>query len=158
MTIIKYILKVIAVAVVMQGTGYAQYSGGGGSGVGCTPTGTPQLGYVITGIDGTTCSWQTVGGASVDTNTVKNATYVAISGTNTLTGTTTTTYPGVYAAGQAVEFVAANTNSGAVTININSLGAVALTKRGSTALAAGNLVAGTGYRALYDGTQFEVIG
>lgn len=132
---------------------------GSGNSIGCTPTGTPLAGYVPTGIDGSTCSWQAIGGASVDANTIKNAWFLTDGGSaNAVTGTTSTAFPGAYALGQAIIFKAAATNSSATTININSLGNKNLTKNGSTALAAGNKVSGTNYLAVYDGTQFQVIG
>ncbi len=114
---------------------------------------------MLTSTGGTGCSWQTVGGASVDNNTLKNAAYIAdLSGSaNTISGTTATTFPGAYAAGQSVIVKVANTNTGATTININTLGAKAVTKNGNTALAAGNLVAGNDYLMTYDGTEFEVL-
>ena len=125
----------------------------------CTLSGSATSGYVLTSTGGTGCSWQTVGGASVDNNTLKNAAYIAdLSGSaNTISGTTATTFPGAYAAGQSVIVKVANTNTGATTININTLGAKAVTKNGNTALAAGNLVAGNDYLMTYDGTEFEVL-
>jgi hypothetical protein len=54
-------------------------------------------------------------------------------------------------------FVAAGTNTGAVTLNINSLGAKAVTRDGSTALAAGDIVSGEVVVVVYDGTRFQVV-
>jgi hypothetical protein len=54
-------------------------------------------------------------------------------------------------------FSPAATNTGAVTINIDSLGAKAITKNGSTALAAGDLTSGKVAVVVYDGTQFQLI-
>ena len=126
----------------------------------CTLSGTQTTGYVLTATNGgTACAWQTVGGASVDNNTLKNAQFIndlSVSA-NTITGTTATTFPGAYAKGQSVIVQVANTNTGATTININTLGAKAVTKNGNTALAAGNLVAGNDYLMTYDGTEFEVL-
>lgn len=96
--------------------------------------------------------------ATVDNNTIKNAEYcpdTSVSA-NTITCTTTTTFPGAYAAGQSVRVLLANAVTGATTININSLGAKAVTKNGSTALASGDLSAGTVYTLTYDGTRFVV--
>tara|TARA_R110000868_G_scaffold96848_6_gene266367 strand:+ start:715 stop:2127 length:1413 start_codon:yes stop_codon:yes gene_type:complete len=63
-----------------------------------------------------------------------------------------------YTAGDAyvVKFTSANT--GASTININSLGAKSLTKSVSTALAGGDILAGQEFVIVYDGTRFQVIG
>lgn len=125
----------------------------------CTFTGGPgSNGYTLqsNGLGG--CSFQTAGGASVDASTVKNAIYVPDGGTaNAITGTTTTTFPG-YVTGQFYTFKKNVTNTSATTINISAAGVKSVTKNGSTALAAGNLVAGTTYVAVYDGTQVQVLG
>jgi len=81
----------------------------------------------------------------------------SVSGTNTIVAVTATPYQAL-AAGFLVRFIPANTNSGAVTLNVNSIGAKAVTKNGTTALAGGELLAGKEYVALYDGTRFQVIG
>ena len=126
----------------------------------CTLSGTQTTGYVLTATNGgTSCAWQTVGGASVDNNTLKNAAFIqdlSVSA-NSITGTTATAFPGAYAKGQSIIVQVANTNTGATTINVNTLGAKAVTKNGNTALAAGNLVAGNDYLMVYDGTEFEVL-
>lgn len=81
----------------------------------------------------------------------------SVAGTDTITASAS---PAVtaYAAGQTFRFVPANTNTGAVTININSTGAKAITRNGTTALAAGNLATSTVYQITYDGTQFQLTG
>jgi len=104
----------------------------------------------------TTTSGCSTGGA-VDNNTVKNAAYCPDTGsTNTLVCTTATTFPAAYAAGQAIWVKVANGNTGTTTININSLGAVSVTKNGMTGLASGDLAAGGMYLLMYDGTEFQV--
>lgn len=62
-----------------------------------------------------------------------------------------------YADGERLRIKASFANSGAATINVNGLGAKALTKNGTTALASGDLVSGTIYDIQYDGTQFQVL-
>lgn len=62
-----------------------------------------------------------------------------------------------YAAGQEFHFVAAGDNTGAVTLNINSLGAKDVTKRGTTALASGDIKSGQVVLVEYDGTRFQVV-
>lgn len=124
----------------------------------CVVSGTQSTGYVLTATDNATgCDWEAVGGATVDANTLKNAWYIADGGSaNGITGTPTTTFPGAYAAGQAVLVKMNATNSGATTIDIASLGTKAVTKNGAAALAAGNLVNGRTYLMVYDGTRFQV--
>ena len=153
-------MKSFFLALSITVAAFGQYTGGGGgSSIGCTPTGSLSNGYVITATSASACQWQAVGGASVDANTIKNAHYISdVGSANAVIGTTTTAFPGAYATGQSVWFVAAATNTGATTININSLGNKNLTKAGATTLAAGNKVSGVGYLAVYDGTQFQLVG
>jgi hypothetical protein len=81
---------------------------------------------------------------------------VTVTGTNTYTGTITPTLT-AYTAGNTFTFVVPNTNTGACTINIDGLGAKAITRDGSTALVAGDLVANSEVAIVYDGTQFQVL-
>lgn len=83
-------------------------------------------------------------------------TIATVSGTDTLTGTLTPAIT-AYATGNLFSFVAANTNTGATTINLNSLGAKSITKLGTSALIAGDLVSGQVYLIEYDGTRFQLI-
>jgi hypothetical protein len=79
-----------------------------------------------------------------------------IAGTDTITGTMSPTLT-AYAAGQLFYFVAGGANTGAVTLNIDSLGAKAITRDGSTALAAGDINSGEIVVVIYDGTRFQMI-
>lgn len=63
-----------------------------------------------------------------------------------------------YTAGDAYVVKFTNANSGASTININTLGAKGLKKSVSTALASGDILAGQEFIIVYDGTNFQVIG
>lgn len=83
--------------------------------------------------------------------------FLNVSGTDTITATVSPSLT-AYASGQMFAFVAANTNTGAVTINISSLGAKSITKNGTTALVASDLTANYLYVVVYDGTQFQVVG
>jgi len=83
-------------------------------------------------------------------------TIATVSGTDTLTGSLTPAIT-AYATGNLFSFVAVATNTGATTINLNSLGAKSITKSGTTALAAGDLVIGQVYLIEYDGTRFQLI-
>lgn len=90
---------------------------------------------------------------------VQNSTgsFLTVSGTDTITATVTPSLT-AYAVGQTFKFIAAATNTGAVTINISALGAKSIVKNGSTALSAGELVSGAMYQIVYDGTNFQLIG
>ena len=83
-------------------------------------------------------------------------TIATVSGTDTLTGSLTPAIA-AYATGNLFSFVAAATNTGATTINLNSLGAKSITKSGTTALVAGDIVSGQVYLIEYDGTRFQLI-
>lgn len=83
-------------------------------------------------------------------------TWLTVSGTNTITATATPTVA-AYATGQTFRFLPAASNTGAVTINVDGVGAKAITKSGSTALTAGDLSAGVSVQVTYDGTQFQLI-
>jgi len=77
---------------------------------------------------------------------------------NAIQLTFTTTAPSAYAKYMLVYFVAANANTGATTLQINSLGAKSLVDWAGNALASGALQAGRAYLAVYDGTQFRMLG
>lgn len=80
-----------------------------------------------------------------------------ISGADTITGVMTPTLT-AYTTGQSFKFVSAGANTGAVTLNIDSLGAKSVTKLGATALAAGDIPSGSVVYVVYDGTQFQLVG
>lgn len=62
-----------------------------------------------------------------------------------------------YVTGLQLWFVPASTNTGAVTVAVNSLGAKDITKAGTVALAAGDLQAGEVACIVYDGTRFQLV-
>ena len=80
----------------------------------------------------------------------------SVSGADTITGSMTPSLA-AYAAGQMFYFVAAGDNTGAVTLNINSLGAKNVTKNGTTALTAGEIKSGQTVAVIYDGTRFQMV-
>lgn len=92
-----------------------------------------------------------------DANTTTYPVLSAVAGTNTITGVGPTSMQGAYASGRAFRFIPQNTNTGATTLNISSIGAKAVTKYGTTALVAGDIVAGYWAYVIYDGTQFQLI-
>lgn len=61
-----------------------------------------------------------------------------------------------YAAGQTFRFIAAFTNSDAVTVNVDGVGAKNI-KVGTTALSAGQIQASSMITITYDGTQFQIV-
>jgi len=101
----------------------------------------------IAGVDFTT-------GAQVQNSSLTFLSSVA--GTNTIVGTLTPAITS-YQAGQMFSFISAGANTGAVTLNVNGLGAKAVTKLGSTALAAGDITANAIIIVQYDGTEFQLV-
>lgn len=89
-----------------------------------------------------------------DISNVNN--FITVAGTNTLTGLATPTLI-AYIAGAQFTFVAQNTNTGPVTLNIDTLGAKAVTKNGSTPLIAGDIQAGAVVLVEYSGTGFQLL-
>ena len=115
----------------------------------------PMSGYKLTGLGN--------GSAATDSATVGQvqsgvASLIgSISGTDTITGSLSPPLTS-YVAGQMFWFVAAGANTGAVTLNINSLGAKNVTKDGSTALVADDIASGEVVIVIYDGTRFQIMG
>lgn len=85
------------------------------------------------------------------------STLSSVSGADTITATAPLSMT-AYVAGQEFSFVSAGANTGAVTLNINSIGAKAVTKRGTTALDAGDIPSGAVVVVQYDGTRFQLTG
>jgi hypothetical protein len=107
------------------------------------PTGTPADGSVTS----TKFTQAVIGG--------EYALVTSVSGTNTITGT----IAGIasYAVGQTFRFVAVGANTGAVAINLNGIGAVAITKNGAVALVAGDIPSGATVIITHDGTRFQLM-
>ena len=83
-------------------------------------------------------------------------TITGVTGTNTLAGTLPAPFT-AYAAVQNFRFIAAGANTGAVTLNINGVGAKAITKSGSLPLTGAEIAAGQVVEVSYDGTQFQLV-
>jgi hypothetical protein len=120
-----------------------------------TPTANISLGtYKITNLG--------VGTAATDAARVSQlqnfstSTLITVAGTDTITGTVSPSLT-AYTAGQIFSFVVGATNTGAVTLNIDGLGAKAVTRTGAIALVAGGMVTGQVALVEYDGTQFQLL-
>lgn len=79
----------------------------------------------------------------------------SVSGTNTVTATASPTLT-AYASGMSFVLIPAVTNTGATTLNIDSLGAKNI-YLGGAALIGGELVASVPVTVVYDGTQFNLM-
>ena len=82
-------------------------------------------------------------------------TYGMASGTNTYTATLSPA-PASYTTGFITTIMFANANTGASTLNLNSLGATTIQLNGS-ALTTGQIVANSTIQLVYDGTYFQII-
>lgn len=85
-------------------------------------------------------------------------TYAADAGANDTYVITLSPVPAAYTTGMLVTFKANTINTGAATINVNSLGAKSITKNGTTALEDGDIKVGQVVTLRYDGTQFQMQG
>jgi hypothetical protein len=90
-----------------------------------------------------------------DPRVTSNAYGVSATGTDDY-AITLASAPAAYAAGQVYAFKADVANTGGATLNVNGLGAKAITKHGATALATNDIPAGSIAEVRYDGTQFQL--
>jgi hypothetical protein len=119
-----------------------------------TPTSNiPMGGFKITGLGAATNPNDAVRLAQLQGGTFN---YVTVTGTDTLLGSLTPPITS-YAVGAMYTFIVQNTNTSAVTINIDALGARPILRNGSDPLQAGDLEAGSIVVILYDGTDFQLI-
>ena len=120
-----------------------------------TPTANiPLGGFKITNLGAGTVASDAARLSQVQNSTT--TTLITAAGTDTITGTVTPTLT-AYTAGQVFSFVVAATNTGAVTLNVDSIGAKAVTRTGAVALVAGDMVTGQVAVVEYDGTRFQLI-
>jgi hypothetical protein len=123
------------------------------------PTGATAVG---TGLDDNLRMAQAHIAAFRDASGWGGLTLSSISGTNTVTGSVAaagsiTMAPTAYATGMKFVFVPAATNTGATTLNVNSLGAKNIFFCGA-ACSGGEIVQNVPCHVVYDGTQFNILG
>lgn len=82
--------------------------------------------------------------------------YAADSGSANTYAVTLSPAATVYTAGMVARFKAANANTGASTLNVNAIGAIAIKKPNGAALTANDILAGQMVEAMYDGTNFQI--
>jgi hypothetical protein len=121
--------------------------------------GSPSAGYIrynttTATFEGYGSAWGALGGSSSQSSADK---LIAVAGTaDVITGTLTPALTS-YVTGDIFTFVVGSTNTTNVTINIDGLGAKAVTVNGSTALVAGALPSGKAVQIGYDGTRFQLL-
>ena len=113
----------------------------------------PMNNYKFTGLAAGTAATDSVRLGQVQAG---SATVITVTGTDTYTGTMSPALS-AYAAGQMFTFTVPGTNTTACTINIDGLGAKSITRDGSTALVAGDLVLNSQVIIVYDGVRFQVV-
>jgi hypothetical protein len=109
--------------------------------------------FVQSAITGGTGSFATVAQVQ-DGSTVNGGTAGGTANALTITLAPALT---VYATGDDFTFVAASANTAAATVAVNGLAVKNITKHGTTALVAGDIVAGKVHQIRYDGTQFQLL-
>ena len=117
----------------------------------------PMGGYTLTNIANATARTSPASFAQAQDNAAQ---YIAtVGGTADVITLTPTVAITAYAAGQRFQFIASGTNTGAVTVNVSSVGAKSVTNRDAsfTALAAGDIVSGVMQDVIYDGTRFLLL-
>lgn len=120
-----------------------------------TPTANIPMGtYKITGLGAGTATTDAVRLGQLQNFGIN--TLITVAGTDTITGTVSPSLT-AYTAGQIFSFVVGTTNTGAVTLNIDGLGAKAVTRTGAIALVAGAMVTGQIALVEYDGTRFQLL-
>ena len=116
-------------------------------------TNLPMGSFKLTGLAAGTAAGHSVRFEQLQTGVNK---LITVAGTgDVITGVMTPTY-GAYTNGDMFTFIVGATNTTNVTINIDSLGAKAITN-GTTALTAGELTASRVVVVQYDGTQFQLL-
>lgn len=91
-----------------------------------------------------------------DTRILQNA-YNTDSGTANTYAITLGVSPGAYSSGQIYIFKATNANTGASTLNVNSLGVKSVKTAAGAALTGGTIIAGQIVLVEYDGTNFQML-
>ena len=114
----------------------------------------PMGSFKLTGLAAGTANGHSVRFEQLQTGVNK---LITVAGTgDVITGVMTPAYL-AYVAGDVFTFVVGSTNTTNVTINIDGLGAKAVTVNGSTALVAGALPSGKAVQIGYDGTRFQLL-
>ena len=120
-----------------------------------TPTANLPMGnFRHTGVGAATARTQYARAAEVQDGALTWLTSVA--GADTITAVASAGML-AYAAGQTFEFAAAAANTGAVTLNINSIGAKDVKDSSGNVLTAGELTTGRVVTAVYNGTEFRLL-
>jgi hypothetical protein len=120
-----------------------------------TPTANLVMGtYAHTGVGNATARTMYASAGQVQDSVLTYLTSVA--GTNAITASAPIVMT-AYATGQTFRFIAAGASTGAVTININSIGLKSVVRTDGTALVSGDIASGAAVQIMYDGTNFQLL-
>jgi len=120
-----------------------------------TPTANLLMGtYAHTNVGNATARTMYASAGQVQDSTLTYLT--SVSGTNAITASAPIVMT-AYAAGQTFRFIAANATTGAVTININSIGLKSIVRTDGSALVSGDIASGAAVQIMYDGTNFQLL-
>lgn len=114
----------------------------------------PMAGFRHTGVGNATTRAAATYASAADLQDGTLVSLTSIAGTNTITATAAITMT-AYASGQSFRFIPANTNIGATTLNLNSIGAKNIFS-GGAACVGGEIIASVPVVVIYDGTQFNL--
>lgn len=95
----------------------------------------------------------------LNTSTAQKGTfsYAADAGSNDTYVITLSPIPLSYTTGMVIRFKANTANTGAATLNVNSLGAKSIVKDNTRTLTTGDILAGQIVQVVYDGTNFQLM-
>jgi hypothetical protein len=108
----------------------------------------------ITGVGDPTAGDHAVNAGNVQSGALIYAGSAGSGGNYTVTLTPT---PGAYTAGMIVNLVANHSNTGAATLNVNSLGDISIKKGVTNDLDAGDIASGQAVSLMFDGTNFQLL-
>ena len=114
----------------------------------------PMSTYAHTGVGVATARTMYGTAGQIQDNTLTYLTTIA--GTNVITAVAPVLMS-AYATGQTFYFLAAGGNTGAVTVNINAIGAKSVKKTDGSALVSGDILTGAAVQIMYDGTNFQLL-
>jgi hypothetical protein len=114
----------------------------------------PMSTYAHTGVGVATARTMYGTAGQIQDNTLTYLTTIA--GTNVITAVAPVLMS-AYATGQTFYFIAAGGNTGAVTVNINAIGAKSVKKTDGSALVSGDILTGAAVQIMYDGTNFQLL-
>lgn len=115
----------------------------------------PMGGYKHTNVAAATTRTEYPTSGQVQDGSIVSLTSIA--GTANAITATAAVSMSAYATGQRFSFIVGTTNTGATTININSIGAKTIKTNSTQDLGGGNLLAGTVAEIYYDGTNFQLL-